>query len=40
MDLDEDFASPEDDWNGPGDEYKIWLVLTTDINDSQFSGRH
>jgi hypothetical protein len=39
-DLGEDVASPEYDWNGPGDGYKIWLVLTADIDTeaSQFTA--
>jgi hypothetical protein len=32
VDLGEDVASPIYDWSGPGDGYKIWLVLTEDID--------
>ena len=34
--LGEDVASPIYDWSGPGDGYKIWLVLTKDINATAF----
>lgn len=37
-DLGEDVASPSYDWNGPGDGYKIWLVLTEDIDDTAFTA--
>lgn len=38
VDLGDDVASPIYDWNGPGDGYKIWLVLTADITDTQFNA--
>ena len=37
VDLGNDVASPIYDWNGPGDGYKIWLVLTADITGTQFN---
>ena len=36
VNLGEDVASPEYDWNGAGDGYKIWLVPTADITGTQF----
>jgi hypothetical protein len=35
-DLGIDVPSPIYDWSGPGDGYKIWLVLTEDINETSF----
>jgi hypothetical protein len=37
-DLGEHVASPVYDWNGPGDGYKIWLVLAADINETGFTA--
>ena len=37
-DLGEDLESPEYVGHGPGDGYKIWLVLTDDITGSQFDA--
>lgn len=37
VDLGFDGPSPEYDWNGDGDGYKIWLVLTDDIEGGQFN---
>jgi hypothetical protein len=36
VNLGTDVASPIYDWNGPGDGYKIWLVLTADIDAASF----
>lgn len=33
-----DVPSPIYGWSGPGDGYKIWLVLTADITGSQFNA--
>lgn len=38
VDLGADVASPIYDWNGSGDGYKIWLVLTDDITGGQFNA--
>ena len=37
-DLGVDVASPVYDWSGPGDGYKIWLVLTADITETGFAA--
>ena len=38
VDLGTDVASPIYDWNGEGDGYKIWLVLSADITGARFSA--
>ena len=38
VDLGPDVASPIYNWNGAGDGYKIWLVLTVDVAGGQFNA--